>query len=451
MKLSTRAKACFGLGAFGKDIFSVVVMSYIMIFYTDVFGLSASLAGLVLLITRLVDALSNPVLGAIMDRTQSRWGRFRPYLLIVPIPFAIFTVLMFWYPELSPMMKFIYALITFNIAGLCFTCIDVAIWGLMPNLTRDGKERSQLISLSRAFSNVAGMVFAPLVIPLVLLLGQGQDETGYAYLGVIIGSLSILFCWILFFNSREIPAELPVRNTAFTSLLKKLLRNRAVLCVILAMMTFGMSVGLQNAMGIYYLKYYLYLPEMVPLYILISYSCKVLGALIAPRVVVWFGNAPCARLTFLIMGILSTVMLFAPVSYPIIYFVLAAGFSIGIGILLVSITGMMADTSDRIEQISGQRNDGMLFSFNALSMQTGFALSAAAAGVILQMSGYVPNQVLQSTVTLNAINAVRCLAPALFCFLVILAFRLWPTNNSHQDEIINLTSSYSGKDGVSHD
>lgn len=451
MKLSIREKACFGLGAFGKDIFSVVVMSYIMIFYTDVFGLSASLAGLVLLITRLVDALSNPVLGAIMDRTTSRWGRFRPYLLIVPVPFAIFTVLMFWYPELSPMMKFIYALITFNIAGLCFTCIDVAIWGLMPNLTRDGQERSQLISLSRAFSNVAGMVFAPLVIPLVLLLGQGEEASGYAYLGIIVGSLSILFCWILFFNSREIPAEIRPRNTQFFALLKGLLRNRAVLCVILAMTTFGMSVGLQNAMGIYYLKYYLYLPEMVPVYILISYSFKVLGALIAPRVVIWFGNASCARMTFLIMGFISSVMLFSPVNYPLAYFALAAGFSIGIGILLVSITGMMAEASDKIEQASGQRNDGMLFSFNALSMQTGFALSAAIAGFILELSGYVPNQVQQSATTLNAINAIRCLGPAFFCFLVLIAFRLWSSPRPSHNKKTDLSSPCRTKNGVSHD
>lgn len=424
MKLSIKTKVSFGLGAFGKDIFSVVVMSYVMIFYTDVFGLTASLAGLVLLITRLIDAISNPFLGLMMDRTTTRWGRFRPYLFIVPIPFAIFTALMFWHPEGSMSLKFIYALITFNIAGLCFTCIDVAIWGLMPNLSRDEQDRSQLISLSRAFSNVAGMVFAPLVIPFVLFFGNGNEATGYLWLGVVVGSLSIVFSWLIFFNSRELahqPVTIPV---PLRDSLKTVVKSKTIICVVLAMTTFGMSVGLQNATGIYYLKYYLQLPSLVPLYIFMSYTCKVIGALAAPIILRKLTNAKSAFTAFLIMGIISSFLYFAPVNYPVIYFSLAAIFSLGIGVLLVTITGMMAEASDQLENEIGQRNDGMLFSLNALSMQTGFALSAAIAGFILQLSGYQANNPVQHPEALQAINIVRCLAPAFFCFAILFAFRL---------------------------
>ncbi|MEH2919591.1 MFS transporter [Samsonia erythrinae] len=429
MKLTIREKGCFGVGAFSKDIFSVVITSYLMVFYTDVFGLSASLAGMVLMITRLIDALSNPVLGSLMDRTSTRWGRFRPYLFVVPIPFCIFTILTFWTPDLSVGMKFIYALITFNIAGLCFTCIDVAIWGLVPNLTRDGEERSQLIALSRAFSNLAGMVFAPVVIPLVIFFGGGNDAHGWLWLGVVVGILSILFSWMLFFNTREIHRTTAVESPPFAKAIRQVFRNPAVGCVVLAMTTFGLGVGLQNAVGIYYMKYYLRLPDAIPIYIFMSYSCKVIGALIAPLAIARLGNCRSAFATFAIMGGISLCMIFAPIAYPIVYFALAALFALGIGILLVAITGMMAETSDRIEAVSGQRNDGMLFSLNALSMQTGFALSGALAGFILQLSGYVPNQPVQSDSSLAAINFIRCLGPALFCFMVLFAFRLYPAGN----------------------
>ncbi|MGB9096949.1 MFS transporter [Erwinia sp.] len=451
MKLSVKTKACFGLGAFGKDIFSVVVMSYIMIFYTDVFGLTASLAGLVLLITRLIDAVSNPFLGIMMDKTLTQWGRFRPYLLVVPIPFAIFTVLMFWHPDVSPMMKFLYALVTFNIAGLCFTCIDVAIWGLMPNLTRDKQERSQLIALSRAFSNVAGMLFAPLVIPLVIFFGRGDAHQGYLWLGVVVGALSIIFCWILFFNTREISTPAAVKPVAIKETLSTVAKNRPVICVVLAMTTFGMSVGLQNATGIYYLKYYLHLPDYVPLYILLSYAFKVLGAIVAPTLLRKYNNAKAAFVTFALMGICSTLLIFSPVHLPVVYFVLAACFSLGIGVLLVSITGMMAEASDMLEHHSGQRNDGMLFSLNALSMQTGFALSAALAGIVLQWSGYQPNVLNQGPDALLAINLVRCLAPAVFCFAVLLAFRLWPTMQAIRSQPSFIRPQSLPKNGASHD
>ena len=323
-------------------------------------------------------------------------------------------------------LKFLYALITFNIAGLCFTCVDVAIWGLMPNLSRDEQDRSQLISLSRAFSNVAGMLFAPLVIPFVVFFGRGSDADGYLWLGVVVASLSIIFCWLIFFNTRELTSATNTNNIPWRKTIGYISKSKAVFCVILAMTTFGMSVGLQNATGIYYLKYYLQLPDLVPLYIFISYSCKVVGALIAPLLLRRLSNVRTAFLSYLIMGIIGVVLFFAPRGMPVIYFSLAALFSIGIGILLVTITGMMAEASDRLEQNSGQRNDGMLFSLNALSMQTGFALSAAVAGFVLQLSGYQPNQLIQPPEAMQAINAVRCLAPALFCFTILFAFRMWP-------------------------
>ncbi|WP_159871805.1 MULTISPECIES: MFS transporter [unclassified Raoultella] len=435
MKLSGWQKLSFGSGAFSKDIFSVVVTSYLMIFYTDVFGLTASMAGIVLLVTRLIDAFSNPFIGTLMDRTDTRWGRFRPWLLIVPIPFCIFTGLMFWVPDLSLTMKFIYALIVYNIAGLCFTCIDVAIWGLVPNLTRDTTQRSQLIALSRAFSNVAGMIVAPLVMPLIYFFGRDDAASGFMWIGWIVGILSILFSWMLFFTTRELPTTVAPRKTPFLSAMRQAVSSVPVRCVVLAMITFGLSVGLQNSVGIYYLKYYLAEPELIPLYIFISYTCKVVGALCAPWVISRCGNSQSAKLTYMAMGIVCIAMIFSPVNVPVIYFILAGMFSLGIGVLLVAITGMMAETSDLLEKINGQRSDGMLFSLNALSMQIGFAVSAAVAGFILDYAGYIPNQVIQPDSALLAINLVRCAGPALFCWAVVAVFYFYQRNMSDQKNI----------------
>ncbi len=443
MKLSRWQKLSFGSGAFSKDIFSVVVTSYLMIFYTDVFGLTASLAGIVLLVTRLIDAFSNPFIGTVMDRTQTRWGRFRPWLFIVPIPFCIFTGLMFWVPDLSLTMKFIYALIVYNIAGLCFTCIDVAIWGLVPNLTRDTTERSQLIALSRAFSNVAGMIVAPLVLPLIYFFGGENTAGGFMWIGWLVGILSILFSWMLFFTTRELPVAAPVEKKPFFAAMRQAMSSTPVRCVVLAMITFGLSVGLQNSVGTYYLKYYMVKPDLIPVYILMSYTCKVIGSLCAPIIISRAGNAQGAKLTYMCMGAVCLIMIFAPVSIPFIYFILAGIFSVGIGILLVAITGMMAETSDSLEKINGHRSDGMLFSLNALSMQMGFAVSAAVAGFILDYAGYIPNVVVQSDSALLWINLVRCAGPALFCWAVVVVFYIY--QRSMTDKKNSIPTAYNVK------
>ena len=422
MKLSWWQKLSFGSGAFSKDVFSVVVTSYLMVFYTDVFGLTAAMAGMILLITRLIDAFSNPFIGTVMDRTQTRWGRFRPWLLIVPIPFCLFTVLMYWVQDLSLTMKFIYALIVYNIAGLCFTCIDVAIWGLVPNLTRDVTQRSQLIALSRAFSNVAGMIIAPLVMPLIYFFGRGHDANGFLAVGWVVGILSILFSWMLFFSTKEIASAPAGVKPHFFAAIKQAYGSVAVRCVVLAMIAFGLSVGLQNSVGIYYLKYYLREPELIPIYIFMSYTCKVIGTLGARWLIEKMGNSQSAKCTYMVMGSICILMIFAPIALPVIYFMLAGIFSLGIGVLLVAITGMMAETSDRMEALTGQRSDGMLFSLNALSMQIGFALSAAFAGFIMEWAGYIPNQAIQSASSLTAINLVRCAGPAILCWLVVMVF-----------------------------
>lgn len=427
VRLSFREKLSFGLGAFSKDIFSVVIVSYLMVFYTDVFGLTASMAGLVLLVTKLIDAVSNPLLGALMDRTSTRWGRFRPYIACALVPFGGAIMLLFYVPDLSLPMKFVYALITYNLAGLLFTCIDVAIWGMVPSLTRRLDERSQLIASGRAFSNVAGMIMAPLVLPIVLFMGAGNTEQGYFWLGVVVAALSCTFGLLLVINVKErhtVEHTAPMTLRMYGRVIKG---NPGVMWVVGCMLVFGLGVGLQNGVGVYYMKYFLQRPELIPAYIFTSYTFKVIGALIAPFLIAKFGLGNCrtALLSFLTLAGTSFLMWFVSAEQIVAYLTLTAMASLGIGGLLVSITGMMAEMGDTVEAAHGQRLDGVLFSLNALAMQAGFAVSAALAGILMDVSGYIPNVVTQSSEALAAIQNIRCLGPALICTLGVIAVRAY--------------------------
>ena len=433
--LNFRQKLFFGTGSLGKDLFNGIISAYLIIFYTDVFGLTASLAGLVLLITKLIDGVSNPLIGMMVDRTNTRFGKFRPYFLIVPIPFAVFTILTFTAPDMSEGMKFVYALITYNLAGICFTIYDVAYWGVVPSLSKDTKVRTELISFGRVFTAVGGLIVSTFALPVIHYFGKGDDQTGYFYLAVIVAVLGAIFAFFTFFNTKEQytkKTDPPTLKEYFNVILN----NKGVLSVVTVVLSYGLCFGLQNAVGLYYLTYYMNLPELIPLYMFVTLGAKVIGSILAPAFTKRWGNKKITISTFVGILVFSLIMFFAPIQYPVVYFILAVFVSFFIGLVLVSMTALMADLADYTEFKTGKRSDGVLFSLNALSIQIGFAVSAGVAGLLLDSTGYVPNQVIQNDATLLCINLMRTVGPGLVCILALFMIKYYPINsNKEMDEI----------------
>ncbi|MFP3121852.1 glycoside-pentoside-hexuronide (GPH):cation symporter [Ectobacillus funiculus] len=433
--LKLRQKLFFGTGSLGKDLFNGIITAYLMVFYTDVFGLTASLAGLVLLITKLVDGVSNPLIGMMIDRTNTRFGKFRPYFLIVPIPFAVFTILTFTAPDMSEGMKFIYALITYNLAGICFTVFDVSYWGIVPSLTKDPKVRTELISYGRVFTAVGGLIVSTFALPIIQFFGKGEDKTGYFYLAVIVAVVGSIFSFSTFFNTKE-QYTTKTEPPTFKEYFKVIFNNKGVLSVVTIVLSYGLCFGLQNAVGVYYLKYYMKQPELIPLYMFLTLGGKVIGSIVAPIFTKRWGNKHTTIRAFIGVFALSLIMFFAPIQHPWVYFSLAVLITFCIGLVLVSMTALMADLADLTEYTTGKRSDGVLFSLNALSIQIGFAVSAGVAGILLDSTGYVANQVIQNDATLLCINLMRTIGPGLVCILALFMIRYYPINSNQELETI---------------
>jgi Na+/melibiose symporter-like transporter len=177
-------------------------------------------------------------------------------------------------------------------------------------------------------------------------------------------------------------------------------------------------------------------PELIPLYMFLTLGGKVIGSIVAPIFTKHWGNKHTTIRAFIGVLALSLIMFFAPIQHPWVYFSLAVLITFCIGLVLVSMTALMADLADLTEYTTGKRSDGVLFSLNALSIQIGFAVSAGVAGILLDSTGYVANQVIQNDATLLCINLMRTIGPGLVCILALFMIRYYPINSNQELETI---------------
>ncbi|WP_059102629.1 MFS transporter [Shouchella shacheensis] len=426
--MTWREKVFYGSGGMGKDFASAMFNTYLLIFYTDVLGLAGGVAGAVIMVSKSIDAISNPIVGVMVDRTNSRWGKFRPYLFVIPIPLAVFSVLTFTAPDLGTAALVAYALITYNLAGLCFTIYDVAIMGMVPSLSGSLKDRGHLISSVRTFGQAAVLLVSTIALPMVAFLGQGDDTRGYVLLMCILGIGIIGSGWLTFFNTKE-RRTTSVTPPALRDYKRVVFKNKEVLSLFVMIIIFGLTMGLPGASGVYHVEYFLGRPDLVPLYMFIANGALVIGVVLSGFFLPKLGNKK-ASLSYIVgTMIFSSIMFFlAGWSIPLFLAALAfAQFLVGVG--FVSFTGMVAEMTDYTEWKTTKRSDGVLFSLLAFGLQLGPAIASGLFGVVLDWVGYVANQPVQTETTMFWINAMRTLAPVAVCVPMLLLIRQYPINN----------------------
>ena len=178
--------SCFGLGDFGNNFVWTFVGSYLMIFYTDVFGIPMAAVSLLMLIARAWDAINDPIIGGLSDRTRTRWGRYRPWVLLMSFPTAIITVLTFWaHPDWSDTSKIVYMYVTYALLVLCYTGVNIPYSAMTSVLTQNTDERAKLSTMRITLANVSIAGIGIIVVPMVSALGGGNDAIGYRLTAII--------------------------------------------------------------------------------------------------------------------------------------------------------------------------------------------------------------------------------------------------------------------------
>ncbi|MGF9846627.1 glycoside-pentoside-hexuronide (GPH):cation symporter [Priestia megaterium] len=427
---SKREKLFYGAGGMGKDFASAMFNSYLLIFYTDVLGFAGGIAGMIIMISKTIDAVSNPIIGLMIDRTQTRWGKFRPYLLFIPIPLAVFSVLTFSSPDLGPIQLIAYALITYNLAGICFTIYDVAIMGMVPSMSNSLKDRGHFISSVRTFGQIAVLIVSTGALPMVSILGSGNEKQGYLLLMAILGGGIILSGWVAFFGTKEKKA-IEIEPPKLKEYPRVIFKNKKILFLFLCVITFGLTTGSSSAANIYHVRYFLRAPELIPLYMFISNVMVVSGIILAGFFIPKRGNKKVTLYFILGTMIFSSAMFIVSYLSIPIFMILVAITHFLIGISLVSLTGMIAEMTDYLEWTTNRRSDGVLFSMLAFGLQFGSAIASGSFGFILDWSGYIANSKEQTTTALFWINAMRTLVPVVTSAMMLILIKNYPISDTN--------------------
>ena len=411
MKLSIKEKLGYSFGEFAGSSLWQTMMFFLPVFYTDVFLLPAGAAATLFAVVRIFDALNDPIMGTVADRTRSRWGKFRPYLLFGAIPLGIITVFMFTTPDFSDTGKLAYAYVTYFMLLVMYTVIMVPFNSLIGVMTSDPVERTSLSSFKFVFAYAAGITVQALLIPMVEKLGHGNEARGYQLSMMGLAVICIIALIVAFISSRERVKPDPAVKSSLKGDLKDLMHNRPWIILFLVSMIFLIYIAVRSASVMYYFEYYLGRKGLAATFMVSGTLAVLLGVLPTKILSKKFGkrNLFIACLVIIIGALV--VNFFAGPENLVLIFTTQIIFSLASGPTMPLLWSMLADTADYSEWKSGRRATGLVYSAATFAQKTGVALGASLMLTILGVFGYVAN-VDQNPDSLMGIRFCMTLLPA---------------------------------------
>lgn len=255
MKLSGKEKVSYGLGAVGKDMVYMFSASYILYYYQDLLGVSAIAMGFILLAARIFDAFNDPIMGVIVAKTRTKWGRFRPWLLIGTILNAVVLYFMFSAPPaLDGNGLIAYAAIAYILWGVTYTMMDIPFWSMIPAFTEGGKERESLSTLGRTCAGVGFAITTVITMKCVYVFGQGNERLGFRYFALLVAALFVVFITITCLNIKE-KSTVTVDAPSVKQMFRALLQNDQAMTVVVTIVLINCSIYTTSNLVIYFFKY----------------------------------------------------------------------------------------------------------------------------------------------------------------------------------------------------
>jgi GPH family glycoside/pentoside/hexuronide:cation symporter len=452
-KLSVKEMMAYGCGDFASVLYWTTFMKYLTYFYTDVFGLPVAVAGAFLFWSRSLDGVSDVAVGIWADRNESRWGKFRPFLIWGCLPFAIAGVLTFTTPGFieGDMGKLIWAIVTYNFLMVMYTIVNIPYTALMGVMTDDSVVRTRLSSVKFIFAFSAGVVISFALLPMVAALGGAHNpQLGWQLAFVIVGLVAIGFFLITGFNTRE---RIHPKVDESSSLFKdfgNLLSNQPWVVLLCTTLTWILFIALRSSIAPHYFKYYIYHgSEETTLsflghdfnftYLMSTFNgLGQLASVLGVVVVLVIANRFPKRLMFISLLTMQIACTFAylflqPGQIGMIFILEIVGNFVGAP-LPVLMWAMYADTADHGEWKSGRRTTALVFSASTMSQKFGWGIAAWLALSILDFSGFVANTVPTAEVTQSLVRLMSII-PSAFGVLAIIIFLFYTLNESKMSEI----------------
>lgn len=434
MKVSVREKIAYGFGDTASNLIFQTVMLFLAFFYTDIFGISAATVGTMFLVVRLIDAVTDPLMGYLADKTRTRFGQFRPYLLWLVIPFAVCSILAFTTPDLGERGKVIYAYATYTLLMLAYTAINIPYSALGGALTADPQERVSVQSYRFVFGMLGGLIVTLLTLPLVNFFGQGDRAVGYQLTIVAMSAVGVVLFLLCFAGTRERVQPPADQQLRFRAAYFGLWKNEAfrVLAVVAVLLLIGIAI--KNTLAIYYVSYYLLRDDLITAFISLGMVGNILGCALAATVVNFVDKVKAYKTLQVIAALLSLAAFWVRPDQLVLAFTLYFLWCFFLQMATPMLWAKIADTVDLGQHNSGVRATGLVYASVVFFIKLGIAFGGAIAGWWLAFSGYQANQV-QSAESQFGILVAFTVMPAVASLLVAWVMRRYTLSKARVEAI----------------
>ena len=405
----------YGIGDLGSNLVFSTMASYLMVFYTDVFGITAAAAGTMMLVTKFIDAMTDTGMGLIVDRTHTKWGQGRPYFLFGAVPFAIFTFLTFYIPDLGSSGKLVWAYVTYCLLCTAYTVVNIPLNTIVPRLTSDVHERDILVSTRMVCAMAGTAIVMSITSPMVEFFGKGNEAKGYLVTMTIYGIAAMLIFFITFASTEEVvPPSVTQKHSSIIEDFKGL-TGQAWVLFLLNLFYFSLYV-VRSTTVIYYFKYNLNRSDWLSLVGILGILSGLPMLLLLPALEKKFSKKNLMFFS-IALYIAGDLLIFAGRDSA---FCLLAGLVItGLGIYgIFGITfAMQPDVIDYSEYKKNASVSGLIAAFQGFFVKGGMGLTSFIIGVFLKNRGYVANAV-QTEKALSYIEICFIWIPIVLCLLI---------------------------------
>jgi sugar (glycoside-pentoside-hexuronide) transporter len=439
----------YSLGDLAANFIFQAMLALQLDFYTHTFGLTAAQAGTLFLVVGLSVAFLNPVMGMIADRTVSRWGKFRPWLLWTAIPFGIIGVLTFTTPNISPAGKIIYAWTTYILLRVIYTVNNVPYASLTAVMTSDPDERTSIASYRQIAANSAGFIVASLAIPMVKFFGHGDDARGYQLTMGLLSVLSVVFFVIAFFCTKERIQPDPQQKTSLTQDLSDLFKNRPWVMLFLATLFYFAAIVVRGNVMLPYFRFVAGNVDLFAWFNGFGLAALLLGVACSTAVSVRVGKRRLFMGSMILAGIFNMALFVIPTHATVVIIGVEVLRQFSFGLSGPILWAMMGDVADYGEWKTGRRASGTVTAAVVFALWAGLALGGAIAGWLFSFYGFVSDAQVQTPQAQSGILLTASIYAGLAFLAVAACMFFYPVSREVSRKIATELDARRSKHSVS--
>lgn len=438
IKIPLISKIAYGMGDVGCNFSWMFVGNFLMIFYTDVFGISMSAVAGLMLFSRFWDAINDPVIGALSDKTHTRWGRYRPWLLIAAPLTSLILILSFWaHPEWSSAAKIVYMTVTYCILVLGYTCVNIPYGTLCGAMTQNIEERAKINTFRSVSAMIAIGIINIVTIPLIDMFGKESAKKGYLFVAILYGCI-FAACHIFCFTKTKEAVEIPEKKKiSLKTQVKAVIQNKPYLIAVAGQFLFGVTLYGRNADALYYFTYVEGNKALFSTYSLCIIIPSIIGAACFPPLFKLTNNKGRAASIFaLLTGIsMFSMYFFSAVSSPAAFYLFSCLSQFFFSGFNTAIYAIIPDCAEYGEWKTGLRNDGFQYAFISLGNKVGMAIGTSVLAAVLGACGYVAN-VQQNAAVLAVMKHSFTTIPGILWVITAVVLFFYRLNKKSYNKIV---------------